>query len=167
MEFPLPLYYDRYIKLCNDVSLKEAFDNYTVNTVFEEEKLTQLADKVYEENKWTVKQIIQHCIDTERIMTYRAMRFARYDETELPGFNENVYAKNAPVNHLSLEDLLHEFALLRDTTTLFFNRLNKSQLSFSGIASGIDISTEHLGYTLIGHAVHHQNILRERYYPLI
>lgn len=167
MQTTLPPFYDRYIKLVNDLPMKEAFQKYQPSAVFDFENLSLLGDNVYAENKWTAKQIIQHCIDTERVMAYRAMRFARHDKTELPGFDENLYAENAFVEHVSLNELLEEFALLRQSTLLLFAKLSEKELERTGTASTIQISVEHIGYMLLGHAKHHQNVISERYYPLI
>lgn len=163
----LPKYYDRYIKLCNANSLAHAFEKFLPASVFDVDKLVQLGDSVYDENKWTVKQILQHCIDTERIMAYRALRFARNDATALPGFEENDYAQNANVANTGIEALLHEFSLVRQTTALFFEKLSVDELNRTGTASGIEISALYLGYVVVGHAIHHQNVIAERYYPLL
>lgn len=166
MTSPLPPFYDRYINLCNNTSLIEAFEKYTVLNVLEENKLTELGDSIYAEGKWNIKQVIQHCIDTERIMSYRALRFARNDRAELPGFDQDLYVAEAPVSERNVADLLKEFDLVRQTTKFLFQSLPVESLSRKGTASEIEISVEHIGFMLIGHLIHHQNILAERYYPL-
>ncbi|MDP5120490.1 MAG: DinB family protein [Spirosomaceae bacterium] len=167
MESTLPPFYDRYISLCNTVSLKNSFEKFAVDTVLDASKLEALGDLVYAQNKWTAKQVLQHCIDTERIMSYRALRFSRNDKTALPGFDEDRYANEASVSERSLENLMEEFLLVRQTTVILFSSLSEESLQRKGTASGIEISVEQLGYMLIGHLLHHQSIFSERYYPLI
>ncbi|MFB0907580.1 MAG: hypothetical protein ACI9V1_001487 [Spirosomataceae bacterium] len=167
MNTSLPTFYDRYIKLCNDVPLATAFEKYDLSVVIELSKLEELGDTIYAEDKWNVKQILQHCIDTERIMSYRALRFARNDKAELPGFDQDLYVAEATVSERTVKDLIEEYNFVRKSTELFFKRLSTESLQKKGIGSKIEISVEHLGYMILGHLVHHQNILIERYYPLI
>ncbi len=167
MTSSLPPFYDRYINLCNKTSLTEAFDKYAVLTVLDENRLTELGDLTYAEGKWHVKQILQHCIDTERIMSYRALRFARNDKAELPGFDQDLYVTEALISERSIADLLKEFDLIRQTTTILFKSFPAENLTRKGTASEIEISVENIGFMLIGHLIHHQKILAERYYSLI
>lgn len=166
MNTSLPAFYDRYIKLCNDVPLVTAFEKYDLSVVLEVTKLEELGDTIYAEGKWNIKQVLQHCIDTERIMSYRALRFSRNDKKELPGFDQDLYVAEATVSERTVKDLIKEYNLVRQSTKLFFKRLSTESLQRRGIGSKIEISVEHLGYMMLGHLVHHQNILVERYYPL-
>ena len=105
-------------------------------------------------------------IDAERIFAYRALRFARNDKTPLSGFDENEYAK-ADVSNRTVTDLLIEFAAVRQATLGLFLGFDDDILLRQGTASGNEISVLALGFTIVGHELHHFNVLRERYYPLV
>ena len=120
-------------------------------------------DYRYAEGKWTIKDIIQHIADCERIFAYRALRFSRNDQTPLPSFEENDYAVNTNANGRSIQDLLTEFSALRHSTLLFYKSLSEEQLKRMGTASNIQISVRALGFTIIGHQKHHQKVFEERY----
>ncbi len=165
----LPQFFDRYILKVNvetDVisALKENTPEVLLNAILPQMKVT--GDTVYASEKWTIKQIIQHCIDTERIMAYRALAFARGEENALPGFEENDYAKNAYVDKVSLEELIAEFGVLRNSTILLFERFTTEDLLRKGTASGIQISPLALGFVMVGHIQHHVNVIKERYFVL-
>ena len=120
-------------------------------------------DYRYAAGKWTIKDIIQHIMDSERIFVYRALRFSRNDQTPLPSFEEDDYAHNTNANGRSIQDLLTEFSALRHSTLLFYKSLSEEQLKRIGIASGNQISVRALGFVLIGHQKHHQKVFEERY----
>lgn len=120
-------------------------------------------DYRYAEGKWTIKDIIQHLMDSERIFAYRALRIARNDKTPLPGFEENDYADTANANERSIRDLLTELAIIRQSTIALFATFNEEILKRMGIASGYDVSVRALGFIIIGHQKHHQKIFMERY----
>jgi hypothetical protein len=164
----LPNFFDRYILLtAESQSLLEALEEFSPKKVFSDiEKYKSIGDLIYAPNKWILKDILQHCIDTERIMSYRALCFARNDDTILPGFEEGLYAKNTNLNKRSMESLIEEFAVLRQSTILLFKNMNKTMLLRKGTANMTRISPLSLGFVIVGHAKHHQNIIRERYYAL-
>lgn len=165
---PMPAFFDRYINLVEDIDLLEALETHSPDAIFSELGLLEaLKDSVYAPGKWTVKDIIQHCIDTERIMSYRALRFARNDQTPLPGFEENDYAQNTQASERTLEDLLDEYEIVRAATLAQFQNFNELMLQRSGQASKSVISAGALGFMLVGHAIHHKNVIRERYFPLL
>ncbi|QSW89041.1 DinB family protein [Flavobacterium endoglycinae] len=120
-------------------------------------------DYRYAEGKWTIKDIIQHVIDTERIFAYRALRFSRNDKTPLPSFEESDYADNTNSNGRSIQDLLTELSAVRHSNLLFYKCLSEEQLKRIGTASGNPISARALGFVIIGHQKHHQKIFKERY----
>ena len=117
----------------------------------------------YAEGKWTLKELLQHLIDAERIFAYRALRFARKDKTELAGWDEELYAQHYYSSERTLQSLMDEFDAVRKSSVLFFENLNSEQLAETGIANGNEISVETLGKLIIGHNIHHLNIIRERY----
>lgn len=120
-------------------------------------------DYRYAEGKWTIKDIIQHLIDSERVFAYRALRFSRGDTTELPGFEENDYAANAHGDDRSINDLLTEMSALRHANIMFFKSLKEEDLMRKGTASGFTVSVRALGFLIIGHQNHHMKIFKERY----
>ncbi|MGK4567904.1 DinB family protein [Flavobacterium sp. 3HN19-14] len=120
-------------------------------------------DYRYAEGKWTIKDIILHLIDAERIFAYRALRFARKDKTPLASFDENEYVDNALANNRSVQDLLSEFATVRQSTLALFKSFSAEMLSETGTASGKEMSVRALGFVIIGHQKHHQKVYKERY----
>ncbi|WP_298137383.1 DinB family protein [Flavobacterium sp.] len=120
-------------------------------------------DYSYAEGKWTIKDIIQHTIDAERVFAYRALRFARNDKTELPGYEEDDYANEASGNKRSIMDLLTEFSAVRHATMLLFKSFNEEQLLRIGSANNNPMSVRALGFIIIGHQNHHQRVFEERY----
>ncbi len=120
-------------------------------------------DYRYAEGKWTIKEIIQHIIDTERIFSYRSLRISRNDKTPLPGFDENEYVDNSNGNTRSLQDLLTEMAVVRQSTLSLFKSFSSEQLLRIGTASNNQISVRAIGFIIIGHQKHHQKIFEERY----
>mgnify|MGYP006149835321 CR=1 FL=1 len=121
------------------------------------------ADYAYAEGKWTVKQLLQHIIDAERIFTHRALWFARHSPAPLSGFDENEYARHYPADKRTLQQVYAEFKVVRDATIHLFQSLNEEAVLRSGIANGKPISVSALGYAIVGHANHHFNVIKERY----
>ncbi|CAM4156881.1 DinB family protein [Flavobacterium antarcticum] len=120
-------------------------------------------DYSYAKGKWTIKDILQHLIDSERVFAYRAMRFARKDFTPLPGFEENQYADVAEGSKRSIRDLLTELAIVREATLCLFRTFSDEAFQLIGTASGREMSVRALGFIIIGHQNHHQNVFQERY----
>ena len=117
----------------------------------------------YAEGKWTIKEIVQHITDDERIYAYRALRFARNDLTELPGFDQDEYTRYAGANGRSLDDLLEELSTVRAATLSLYSGLGDDTLTQAGIASGNPMSVRAIAYHIAGHELRHMNIIRERY----
>ena len=120
-------------------------------------------DYRYEVGKWTIKDILQHLIDCERIFAYRALRFSRNDKTDLPGFDEDNYANSAKANTRSIQSLLTELAVVRQATLSLFKTFNEEQFLANGTANNNRMSVRALGFVIIGHQNHHQRIFLERY----
>jgi uncharacterized damage-inducible protein DinB len=117
----------------------------------------------YAEGKWTIKEILAHIVDDERIYAYRALRFARNDRTELPGFEQDDYALHSGANERDVKDILSEFAAVRHATISLFEGLDEKALKRSGVASGNVMSVRAAAYHIAGHELRHVNIIRERY----
>jgi uncharacterized damage-inducible protein DinB len=124
-----------------------------------EERLTYR----YAEGKWTIKEILLHIVDDERIYAYRALRFARRDRTELPGFEQDDYALHSAANDRTVADLLEEFATVRAATISLYQGLGDDALTRAGVASGNFMSVRAIAYHIAGHELHHLKIIQERY----
>jgi hypothetical protein len=117
----------------------------------------------YAPEKWTIREVIGHLIDAERIFGYRALRFARGDQTPVPGFDENVYVTTAGSDARTISSLVDELAVVRESSALLFESLPAEAWLRTGIANGQPISVRALAYVTAGHPRHHLRILRERY----
>jgi uncharacterized damage-inducible protein DinB len=118
----------------------------------------------YQPTKWSIKEMLGHLIDAERIFTYRALRFARNDQTPLPSFDQDPYVAAANFDAHPWHDLTAEFEHVRRSTILFFGGLTPEEANRSGTASNGKITVRALGYIIAGHELHHMGILRERYF---
>jgi hypothetical protein len=117
----------------------------------------------YAEGKWTIREVLGHMIDAERIFTYRALRIARGDATPLPGFEENDYVRMSGSDERTISSLGHELGIVRESTVQLFQSLPSDAWVRRGVASGKEISVRAIAYIVAGHPLHHLRILRERY----
>lgn len=117
----------------------------------------------YAKGKWTIKEILVHIIDDERIYSYRALRFARNDRTELPGFEQDDYAIQSGANERDINDILNELTSVRHATISLFEGLDFVVLNRAGIADGKVMSVRAAAYHIAGHEMRHINIIKERY----
>lgn len=157
-------WYHGYIKMVPEDDIKAAFSNKNNNLIAFLNSIPESKyDYRYAEDKWTIKEVLLHIIDAERVFIYRALRFARKDQTPLPGFDENLFAENSKASARDWNDMVEEFKAVRRSSEIFFNSLDEDQLEAGGISSGNTIYVRALGYIIIGHALHHQKILAERY----
>jgi uncharacterized damage-inducible protein DinB len=117
----------------------------------------------YAEDKWTIKGVVSHILDTERVFQYRAMRHSRHDATDLPGFDENAYEPHSNLENRSIDDLINEFDIVRLATNVLFEHMNKENLDFVGKANGHPFSARSAGWMIVGHVMHHEKIIQERY----
>ena len=164
----MPQFFDRYITIAPDIDVISALQlapSFTDLLPFATAEV--LGDLIYAPGKWTMRDIVQHIIDTERIMAYRAMRLARQDKTPLPGFDEETFGQTARASRRSLSDLYDEYALNRQSTLALFRSFDETMFVSSGTCSNISITPLALGYVLVGHPMHHANVIRERYLPLL
>lgn len=157
-------WYAPYIQTLNEEILVEELEISVHRLIrFVQEIPMDKFDYRYADGKWTIKDILQHLIDSERIFSYRALRFARNDKTELPSFEENDYAAVANANVRSIKDLLTELAVVRQSTISLFKTFSAELLLRSGIASDKVMSVRAIGFVIIGHQNHHQQVFQERY----
>jgi DinB superfamily len=121
----------------------------------------------YAPDKWTVKEVLGHVNDAERIFAYRALRIARGDQTPLPAFEQNDYVRGGNFAERALVDLAEEFELVRAASIALFKSLQKEAWQRRGVASKNEVSVRALAYIVAGHELHHRQILEERYFPAI
>ena len=153
-----------YIKALDDVHLLEELEISLHDFIkFVQNIPMDKFDYRYAEGKWTIKDIIQHIIDAERIFGYRALRISRNDKTPLPGFQENDYVENTNASSRNIQELLTEFSAVRHSNLLLFKSFSDEQLTRMGISSNHPISVRALGFLMIGHQKHHQRVFEERY----
>ncbi|MFH1278995.1 MAG: DinB family protein [Candidatus Eisenbacteria bacterium] len=157
-------YFGRYIERVPDGNIIETLRDRIATTArffggLEESK----GDHRYAPGKWTVKEVLGHLIDGERVFSYRALRFARGDGTALPGFDENVYVPAGAFGRRSLADLVGEFRSVRASTVALFAGLPEEAWGRRGSASGVEVSVRALPWIIAGHEIHHVEVVGERY----
>lgn len=157
-------YFKYYVSLVEENKIDDALENSLRDTFrliegLDEEK----GDFAYDTGKWTVKQLLCHLVDTERIFCNRALRFARNDHTELPGYDHDDYVNYDNSSNRTLTDILEELKAVRLATKLMYNSFSEEMLSRSGVANGKKLTVESIGFIIAGHERHHVKILKERY----
>lgn len=119
----------------------------------------------YAPGKWSVKEIIQHLIDCERVFAYRAMRIARNDKSDNPGFDENLFAANCNADSRNIMDMVREFSILRASTIELFKSLGDNAWQHTGMANGFKVTIASLAYAIAAHEMHHLKVIEDRYLP--
>lgn len=157
-------YFENYISMVpeNDVVSALVQNKKEINAILSQIPGSK-GDHAYAEGKWTVKQLLNHIIDTERIFCYRALRFARGDAQQLKSYDENLYAANASLLNTTIELQIQEFNAVRDASILFYKQLTEKQLKLKGKLESGETTVLSLGYVICGHATHHIQVLKERY----
>jgi hypothetical protein len=160
----LPEFYKRYVLHVKDYDVLEAMKISSKETLslvrsIPEEK----GEYRYATDKWSIKELLCHMMDTERILAYRALTFARNDKTNLPGFEENDYAPEANAKNRNVRQIADEMERLRITTIDLFVNFTSDMLTRKGLANNLELSVLNLGYIISGHESHHRSILKERY----
>ncbi len=159
-----PNYFHKYVELVTDDNLFDAMQNQLpIMESFLKNIDEDKSNYAYAEEKWTIKELLQHVIDTERIFNYRALCFARKETVSLPGFDEDYYATNSLANERQWIDLVHEFIVVRNSTIILFKSFAASALKLKGISNNNPFTVESLAWITVGHCTHHKIILEERY----
>jgi hypothetical protein len=159
------VYYDRYISLIPGNDIVATLTTQLPKTVaLLSARSDQDGELRYAPGKWSVKEVLGHLTDTERIMTYRALRIARNDRTPIDGFEQDDYVRGGPYADLRLADLVEEFKTVRAATLSFFRNLRAGDWTRRGVANKDEISVRALGFIIGGHELHHRHILEERYF---
>jgi len=154
-------YYQRYVESVENpiLSLENSLNSFEII----KKHWVQHENYAYAPNKWTVKALFTHIVDTERIMSYRFLRVVRGDKTELPGFDENLFAENSLENNIGFEETIEDLILVRKATLSLFKNTNDKFLDNQTIASEKPVSARALIFITAGHEKHHFSILKERY----
>jgi len=162
-----PEYFEYYIKLVEDVELPEAF-NKSLKQIDDLNiaQLKRISLKVYAEGKWSVNKIIQHLTDWERIWCYRTLVFARKEGTVPEGLEQEIMAEHSNADELSIEQLIGELRAVRFATKAMFDTFNRQILETNCKFYKYEMSVLAMGFNIIGHQLHHFNIIKERYFPL-
>ncbi len=157
-------FHEAYISLTLGDSIPALMTNHSEDIArFIQSLPDDKGDYAYEPGKWTIKQVIQHLIDTERIMTYRAVRFARKDQTQLEGFDQDQYAANAATASRTMQSLKDEFAAVRKAGDIFFTSLQQDELNQSGVANKNAVTVNAFAFIIFGHTLHHIAVIKARY----
>ena len=157
-------YFKKYVDQVPEEDLSAAFSNQLpvitdlLNSITEEKSMY-----AYDTGKWTLKELLQHMIDTERIFNYRALAIARKETVALPGFDENSYAANSNANSRSWRTLVDEFLAVRQSTQFLYESFTDEALASTGTASNNRVTVNSLGFTTLGHFYHHKKVMEERY----
>jgi hypothetical protein len=160
----VPSFYHNYISQVPQNDLLEAFNAGTPAFIQFIENIPLLKREYrYAEGKWTIKEVLQHIIDGERVFAYRALRFARRDTTFLPGFDENTFANNAKTDKRDWDNVVDEFKAVRMASEYLFASFDDEQLDATGTANNNSIYVLGIGFIVVGHSLHHMNVIRERY----
>ena len=161
-------YYDRYISQVKGADILAALEHQAKETI---KLLSSLSENDgnfrYASDKWSIKEMLGHIIDAERVFAYRTLRFARNDQTPVEGFEQDDYIKYGPFQHCRLADLIEEFGFVRSATIALCRSLDEEAWTRRGVANKNEISVRALVYTIAGHELHHRNVLNEKYLPLL
>jgi len=161
---PMPEYFDRYINLVKDKELMQAFEESLGEIYGMIELLNEKNGGYrYADGKWTIKEIIQHITDCERIFCYRTLLFARKDKTMPAGFDQDLHVANSRANNRTVESLLKELRLLRLSTIEMFESFDDEALLSTGVNWKYEMSVLAMGFLIMGHQAHHFNIIKTRY----
>jgi hypothetical protein len=160
-----PVYYQQYFDLVSEHNLIDALKADLIQTVdFLKELPRDRQNFAYDADKWTINEVIQHIIDTERIFQYRAFRFSRFDSAPLSGFDENHYIDSVNDLSLELDFVVEDFISVRKSSIHLFEPMTEKMLHFRGTANKLGMNAEQLGFMIVGHTIHHLNVIKERYF---
>lgn len=160
----VPAFFHNYINQVPQDNLAEAFRVQSPRLLQAFRQVpAEKRDYRYGEGKWTVKEMLQHIIDAERVFGYRAMCIARGESLSLPAFDENLYAENSKASRRNWDEMIEELECLRKSSEYLFLSFDDDQLDKRGLTNNNPIGVLALGYIVVGHAVHHTNVLEERY----
>ena len=163
----IPEYFEHYVNLVDDVELADAFDKSLkqINDL-DIAKLNRIGSRVYEDGKWSVNKIIQHLTDWERIWCYRTILFARREGNVPEGLDQETMAKNSNADELPIDQLVAELRAVRLSTKAMFDTFTQQIFETNCNFYKYEMSVLAMGFTIIGHQLHHLSVIEERYFPL-
>lgn len=160
-------FHENYLKLLPSRGTAQSLLKTTFREI--QQMLTSLpeaaGDFAYEPGKWTLKQVVMHLIDSERVFSYRILSFMRGDRIALPGFNQDIWMEEVNTSGRTFKDLLKEWKAVRDNTLFLLAQCTEEQSRFMGTASGWKVTPRALFFVIAGHQIHHMNVLKEKYLP--
>ena len=164
----MPQYFEKYINQVDDLELLQAFDQSIQQLDnLDKDLLAKLDNRVYELGKWTVKELFQHVIDWERILSFRTLLFARKEGSIPQSVDGDLLAANVKVQQRSVDSLIAELRVTRLATRSMFESFDDETIQNTGINWKYEISVLGMGFTIIGHQIHHLAIIEKKYYPLL
>ncbi|HMP98426.1 MAG TPA: DinB family protein [Cyclobacteriaceae bacterium] len=162
----IPAFYQNYVKLVTEDKVLDALKNSSKELMTFLDRLTEeQGSYAYAEGKWSIKVLLMHMMDAERIFAYRALRFSRNDRSSLPGFDEQAYAYQANAEEQTLAGLIQMMQHLRQTTIDLYQTFTEEMLLRTGFANNYEVSVNALGFIIAGHERHHLGIIKSRYFP--
>ncbi len=157
-------YYGKYVQLVGDGNVVAILEKEIAETLAFLANIPESRRSFrYAPDKWSINEVVGHMIDTERVMSHRALRFARNDRTPLPGFEQDDYVPAAKFDEYPLSELAKELAAVRQATCYLFRHITDDASLRTGVANGAEVSVRALAYIIAGHELHHRNVLRDRY----
>lgn len=157
-------YYGNYISLVQDGDIISTLSKQLPETLNLLQSIPESQGGFrYAPGKWSIKELVGHLIDSERIFTYRALRFARNDQTPLPGYEQDDYIREASFDACALTDLADEFASARQSSLYLFKHFSEEAWTRRGTANDSEVSVRALAYIIAGHELHHREVLRSKY----
>ncbi|MDA9564148.1 DinB family protein [Flavobacteriales bacterium] len=164
MKHNFDAYFEYYVNQVQGMSIGESLAKSLEETLELFGNMREdLGDYAYADGKWTVKQLLAHLVDTERIFCNRALRFARNDNTELPGYDHDMYVNYDNAKNRSLHDVVAEYKAVRIATKYLFNSFSEEMLDRKGKANGLSLNVGAIGLIIGGHNRHHLDVIKERY----
>lgn len=160
----VPPYFKYYIALHEGEDVVAIYEAQLAEMIAVFENISaEKADFSYQEGKWTVKELLGHLTDTERVLSYRAMCIARRDATSFPGFDEDEYVRQAHFGRRSLSNILGEFISVRKATIALVTNFTAEDMLYIGTSNGVKVDVSALLYMIAGHATHHLKVLKDKY----
>lgn len=157
-------YYEKYISQIEGNDILATLDDQRRKTLLLLSCRSEGEGEIrYAPEKWSVKEVLGHICDAERIFAYRALRISRNDATPLASFDENEYVRNAPFAHVALSELIEDYIAVRRATLTLFRNLDEAAWACRGIASNNPVTVRALAYIIAGHELHHRRMLQEKY----
>lgn len=159
-------FFRNYIDLVPEGDFLTMLNKNTVSTIEFFNKIPkELENYSYEKNKWTIKELLAHLIDSDRVFSYRILVCLRMDNNIIiPEMDENSYAKNRNIDQITMTELIEEFTTIRKGIVQLYKYTKEKEQTFKAITTSGNITARALGYIIIGHAIHHKNVITNRYF---